>query len=103
MKEDIFAVNSEAEKHKSAIGKILKDIAVLHDHLQKGWSEESFTQKEFLEDEQELLNTVTALTTEIQQRDEKIGDINSRLQNKLEGLDSLLVQKSKLDDHNKID
>lgn len=63
----------------------------------------SVSLEEFLEDEQELLNTVTALTTEIQQRDEKIGDINSRLQNKLEGLDSLLVRISELDDHSKTD
>lgn len=33
MKEDVFAMNSEAEKHKSAIGKILKDIPVLHGNI----------------------------------------------------------------------
>lgn len=58
--------------------------------------------QEFLENEQEILNEVTALTTKIQQREEKIGDINSKLQNKLEGLDSLVVKKSRLDDHCKI-
>ncbi|XP_010285868.1 PREDICTED: GRIP1-associated protein 1-like, partial [Phaethon lepturus] len=98
LKEDIFAMNSEAENHKSATVKILNDLAVLHDLLLKGWSEESFIQKEFLENEQEILNVVTALTTKIQQREEKIGDINSQLQNKLEGLDSLVAKKSRMDD-----
>lgn len=58
--------------------------------------------QEFLENEQEILNEVTALTTKIQQREEKIGDINSKLQNKLEGLDSLVVKKSRMDDRCKI-
>lgn len=62
----------------------------------------SVSLQEFLENEQEILNEVTALTTKIQQREEKIGDINSKLQNKLEGLDSLVVKKSRLDDHCKI-
>ncbi|XP_040415871.1 spindle pole body component 110-like isoform X1 [Cygnus olor] len=99
MKEDIFAMNSEAENHKSATVKILNELAVLHDHLLKAWSEDSFIQKEFLENEQEILNAVTALATKIQHREEKIGDINSRLQNNLEGLDSLFEKKSRMDDH----
>nr|XP_047922212.1 cytadherence high molecular weight protein 2-like isoform X3 [Anser cygnoides] len=99
MKEDIFAMNSEAENHKSATVKILNDLAVLHDLLLKAWSEDSFIQKEFLENEQEILNAVTALATKIQHREEKIGDINSRLQNNLEGLDSLFEKKSRMDDH----
>lgn len=62
----------------------------------------SVSLQEFLENEQEILNEVTALTTKIQQREEKIGDINSKLQNKLEGLDSLVVKKSRMDDRCKI-
>lgn len=58
--------------------------------------------QEFLENEQEILNAVTALATKIQHREEKIGDINSRLQNNLEGLDSLFEKKSRMDDHCKI-
>ncbi|XP_075569178.1 coiled-coil domain-containing protein 175 [Pelecanus crispus] len=111
IKEDIFAMDSEAENHKSATVKILNDLAVLHaiyhiltvdsvvDLVLKGWSEESFIQKEFLENEQEILNAVTALRAKIQRREEKIGDINSRLQNKLEGLTSLFDKKSRMDDH----
>nr|XP_009487650.1 PREDICTED: spindle pole body component 110-like [Pelecanus crispus] len=102
IKEDIFAMDSEAENHKSATVKILNDLAVLHDLVLKGWSEESFIQKEFLENEQEILNAVTALRAKIQRREEKIGDINSRLQNKLEGLTSLFDKKSRMDDHRKI-
>ncbi|CAN0115455.1 unnamed protein product [Bubo scandiacus] len=92
-------MNSEAENHNSATVKILNDLAGLHDLLLKGWSEERFIQKEFLENEQEILDAVTALTTKIQQREEKICGINSRLQNKLEGLDSLVVKKSRMDVH----
>eukprot|EP00075_Anas_platyrhynchos_P006086 XP_012963737.3 coiled-coil domain-containing protein 175 isoform X2 [Anas platyrhynchos] len=99
MKEDIFAMNSEAENHKSATVKILNDLAVLRDLLLKAWSEDSSIQKEFLENEQEILNAVTALATKIQHREEKIGDINSRLQNNLEGLDSLFEKKSRMDEH----
>ncbi|XP_063188807.1 uncharacterized protein LOC134514659 [Chroicocephalus ridibundus] len=99
IKEDILAMSSEAENHKSATVKMLNDLTVLHDHLLKGWSEESCIQKEFLENEQEILNEVTALTTKILQREEKIGDINGRLQNKLEELDSLIVKKSRMDAH----
>ncbi|XP_032839796.1 uncharacterized protein LOC104358418 [Tyto alba] len=92
-------MHSEAENHNSATIKILYDLAVLHDHLLKGWSEESLIQKEFLENEQEILDAVTALATKIQQREEKIDDINSKLQNKLKGLDSLVIKKSRMDDH----
>nr|XP_009669029.1 PREDICTED: coiled-coil domain-containing protein 175 [Struthio camelus australis] len=97
IKEDIFAMNSEAENHKSATTKILNDLAVLHDLLLKGWSEDSSMQKEFLENEREILKAVTALITKIQQREKKIGDINSRLQNKLEGLDSLVEKNPRVD------
>lgn len=58
--------------------------------------------QEFLENEQEILNAVTALLRKIQHREEKIGDINSRLQSSLEGLDSLLEKKSRMDDEGKI-
>ncbi|XP_010170757.2 uncharacterized protein PFB0765w, partial [Antrostomus carolinensis] len=102
IKGDIFAINSEAEKLKSATVRIQNDLAMLHDLLVKGWSEESLIQKEFLENEQEILNAMTALKTKIEQREEKIGDINSRLQNKLEELNSLCVKKSRMDDQCKI-
>ncbi|XP_031461209.1 uncharacterized protein LOC116236619 isoform X1 [Phasianus colchicus] len=98
MKEDILAMNSEAEGHQSAIVKIGHDLAVLHGFLLERWSEDSSLQKEFLENEQEILNAVTALLRKIQHREEKIGDINSRLQNSLEGMDSLLEKKSRMDD-----
>lgn len=58
--------------------------------------------QEFLENEQEILNAVTALLRKIQHREEKIGDINSRLRSSLEGLDSLLEKKSRMDDEGKI-
>ncbi|XP_025943075.1 coiled-coil domain-containing protein 175-like [Apteryx rowi] len=96
IKEDIFAMNFEAENHKSATAKILNDLAVLHDLLLKGWSEDNSIQKEFLENEREILKAVTALITKIQQREKKISDINSRLQNKLEGLDSLFEKTSRV-------
>nr|XP_025970706.1 coiled-coil domain-containing protein 175-like [Dromaius novaehollandiae] len=96
IKEDIFAMNFEAENHKSATAKILNDLAELHDLLLKGWSEDSSIQKEFLENEREILKAVTALITKIQQREKKISDINSRLQNKLEGLDSLVEKTSRV-------
>jgi len=59
----------------------------------------SVSLQEFLEKEQEVLNAVTALTTKIQRREEKIGVINSRLQNKLEGLTSLFDKKFRIDHH----
>lgn len=62
----------------------------------------SVSLQEFLENEQEVLNAVTALTRKIQQREEQIGDINRRLQNKLEGLTSLFDKKSRMDDYLKI-
>nr|XP_013811107.1 PREDICTED: coiled-coil domain-containing protein 175-like [Apteryx mantelli mantelli] len=99
IKEDIFAMNFEAENHKSATAKILNDLAVLHDLLLKGWSEDNSIQKEFLENEREILKAVTALITKIQQREKKISDINSRLQNKLEGLDSLFEKTSRICDN----
>ncbi|XP_064919304.1 CAP-Gly domain-containing linker protein 1 isoform X2 [Columba livia] len=102
MKEGIFAMNSEAEHHKSATVEILNDLAVLHDLLLKGSLEESFIEKEFLENEQEIQKAVAALTTKFQRREEKIGDINSRLEHKLEGLTSLFDEKSRIDDHCKI-
>ncbi|XP_042727298.1 uncharacterized protein LOC122179992 [Lagopus leucura] len=97
MKEDILAMNSEAEGHQSAIVKIGNDLAVLRGFLLERWSEDSSIQKEFLENEQEILNAVTALLRKIQHREERIGDINSRLQNSLEGMDSLLEKKSRMD------
>ncbi|XP_065492418.1 cingulin-like [Caloenas nicobarica] len=102
MKEDIFAINSEAEYHKSATVKILNDLAVLHGLLLKGSLEESFIEKEFLENEQEIQKAVAALRTKFQRQEEKIGDINSRLEKKLEGLASLFDEKSRMDDHCKI-
>eukprot|EP00076_Gallus_gallus_P041386 XP_025006924.1 trichohyalin [Gallus gallus] len=98
MKEDIFAMNAEAEGHQSAIVRIQHDLAVLRGFLLERWSEDSSAQKEFLENEQEILNAVTALLRKIQHREEKIGDINSRLRSSLEGLDSLLEKKSRMDD-----
>lgn len=53
--------------------------------------------QEFLENEQEILDAVTALLRKIQHREEKVGDINSRLRNSLEGMDSLLEKKSRMD------
>ncbi|XP_064008904.1 serine/threonine-protein kinase 10-like [Pogoniulus pusillus] len=97
MKEAIFALHSEAETLKSATAKLLTDLAAHHDLLLKEWSEESSVRKQFLEDEQEILSAVTALTTEVRQRQEKIGDINCRLQNKLQALNSLLDKKSRMD------
>ncbi|XP_052548253.1 coiled-coil domain-containing protein 175-like [Tympanuchus pallidicinctus] len=97
MKEDILAMNSEAEGHQSAIVKIGNDLAVLRGFLLERWSEDSSIQKEFLENEQEILNAVTALLRKIQQREERVGDINSRLRNSLEGMDSLLEKKSRMD------
>lgn len=58
--------------------------------------------QEFLENEQEIQKAVAALATKFQRREEKIGDINSRLENKLEGLTSLFDEKSRIDDHCKI-
>lgn len=58
--------------------------------------------QEFLENEQEILNAVTALLRKIQHREEKIGDINSRLRNSLEEMDSLLEKKSRMDDDGKM-
>ncbi|XP_040557571.1 probable DNA double-strand break repair Rad50 ATPase isoform X2 [Gallus gallus] len=98
MKEDIFAMNAEAEGHQSAIVRIQHDLAVLRGFLLERWSEDSSAQKEFLENEQEILNAVTALLRKIQHREEKIGDINSRLRSSLEGLDSLFEKKSRMDD-----
>ncbi|XP_021258463.1 myosin-9-like isoform X2 [Numida meleagris] len=98
MKEEIFAMNAEAGGHQSAIVKIRNDLAVLRGLLLKRWSEDSSIQKEFLENEQEILNAVTALLRKIQHREKKIGDINSRLRNSLEGLDSLFEKKSRMDD-----
>ncbi|XP_010213346.1 PREDICTED: myosin-6-like [Tinamus guttatus] len=96
IKEDIFAINFEAENHKSATAKILNDLAVFHDLLLKGWSEDSSMQEEFLENEREILKAVTALITKIRQREEKLSDINRRLQNKLEGLNSLAEKASRV-------
>ncbi|XP_048805323.1 cingulin-like isoform X5 [Lagopus muta] len=97
MKEDILAMNSEAEGHQSAIVKIGNDLAVLRGFLLERWSEDSSIQKEFLENEQEILDAVTALLRKIQHREERVGDINSRLRNSLEGMDSLLEKKSRMD------
>jgi len=35
IKEDIFAMDSEAENHKSATGKILNDLTALHGNVSR--------------------------------------------------------------------
>ncbi|XP_072193506.1 coiled-coil domain-containing protein 175 [Excalfactoria chinensis] len=98
MQGAILAMNAEAEGHQSAIVKIQNDLAVLRGLLLERWSEDSSIQKEFLEGEQEILNALTALIRKIQHREAKIGDINSRLRDSLEGLDSLFEKKARMDD-----
>ncbi|XP_015721262.1 coiled-coil domain-containing protein 175-like isoform X3 [Coturnix japonica] len=97
MKEDILAMNAEAEVHQSTIVKIQNDLAMLRGLLLERWAEDSSIQKEFLENEQEILNALAALVRKIQHREEKIGDINSRVRDSLEGLDALFEKKARMD------
>uniref|UniRef100_A0A8C2SZ44 Coiled-coil domain-containing protein 175-like n=1 Tax=Coturnix japonica TaxID=93934 RepID=A0A8C2SZ44_COTJA len=102
MKEDILAMNAEAEVHQSTIVKIQNDLAMLRGLLLERWAEDSSIQKEFLENEQEILNALAALVRKIQHREEKIGDINSRVRDSLEGLDALFEKKARMDNDGKM-
>ncbi|KAM9149654.1 coiled-coil domain-containing protein 175 isoform 2-T2 [Pangshura tecta] len=94
MKADNLTMSHEAENHKSATIKILSDLTVLHQLFLKGWSEDSSIQKEFVENEKEILAAIADLIMKLHQREKKIDCINKGLQNNFDGLDSLLKSKS---------
>ncbi|TFK05449.1 Coiled-coil domain-containing protein 175 [Platysternon megacephalum] len=94
MKADILTMSHEAENHKSTTIKILSDLTVLHQLFLKGWSEDSSIQKEFVENEKEILAAIADLVMKLHQREKKIDCINKGLQNNFDGLDSLLESKS---------
>ncbi|XP_034624478.1 interaptin-like isoform X1 [Trachemys scripta elegans] len=94
MKADILTMSHEAENHKSTTIKILSDLTVLHQLFLKGWSEDSSIQKEFVENEKEILAAIADLVMKLHQRERKIDCINKGLQNNFDGLDSLLGSKS---------
>nr|XP_042701112.1 interaptin isoform X2 [Chrysemys picta bellii]XP_042701113.1 interaptin isoform X2 [Chrysemys picta bellii] len=94
MKADILTMSHEAENHKSTTIKILSDLTVLHQLFLKGWSEDSSIQKEFVENEKEILAAIADLVMKLHQRERKIDCINKGLQNNFDGLDSLLESKS---------
>ncbi|XP_039392101.1 coiled-coil domain-containing protein 175-like [Mauremys reevesii] len=94
MKADILTVSHEAENHKSTTIKILSDLTVLHQLFLKGWSEDTSIQKEFVENEKEILAAIADLIMKLHQREKKIDCINKGLQNNFDGLDSLLESKS---------
>ncbi|XP_067410985.1 coiled-coil domain-containing protein 175 [Emydura macquarii macquarii] len=97
MKVDILTMHHEAKNHKSTTIKILSDLTALHKLLLKEWSEDSCIQKEFVENEKEILNIIADLITKLQQREKKVGCINNRLLNNLDGLTSLLESKSSME------
>ncbi|XP_030414347.1 interaptin-like isoform X2 [Gopherus evgoodei] len=97
MKADILTMSHEAENHKSATIKILSDLTVLHQLFLKGWSEDSSIQKEFVENEKEILAAIADLVMKLHQREKKIDCINKGLQNNFDGLDSLLESKSSME------
>nr|XP_032638233.1 coiled-coil domain-containing protein 175-like [Chelonoidis abingdonii] len=94
MKADILTMSHEAENHKSTTIKILSDLTVLHQLFLKGWSEDNSIQKEFVENEKEILAAIADLVMKLHQREKKIDCINKGLQNNFDGLDSLLESKS---------
>ncbi|XP_038262706.1 polyamine-modulated factor 1-binding protein 1-like isoform X3 [Dermochelys coriacea] len=94
MKADILTMSREAENHKSTTIKILSDLTVLHQLFLKGWSEDSSMQKEFVENEKEIMAAIADLVMKLHQREKKIDFINKGLQNNFDGLDSLLESKS---------
>ncbi|XP_042701112.2 interaptin isoform X1 [Chrysemys picta bellii] len=94
MKADILTMSHEAENHKSTTIKILSDLTVLHQLFLKGWSEDSSIQKEFVENEKEILAAIADLVMKLHLRERKIDCINKGLQNNFDGLDSLLESKS---------
>uniref|UniRef100_A0A452HGP3 Coiled-coil domain containing 175 n=1 Tax=Gopherus agassizii TaxID=38772 RepID=A0A452HGP3_9SAUR len=97
MKADILTMSHEAENHKSTTIKILSDLTVLHQLFLKGWSEDSSIQKEFVENEKEILDAIADLVMKLHQREKKIDCINKGLQNNFYGLDSLLESKSSME------
>ncbi|XP_050808534.1 interaptin-like isoform X2 [Gopherus flavomarginatus] len=97
MKADILTMSHEAENHKSTTIKILSDLTVLHQLFLKGWSEDSSIQKEFVENEKEILAAIADLVMKLHEREKKIDCINKGLQNNFDGLGSLLESKSSME------
>nr|XP_025046612.1 protein MLP1 [Pelodiscus sinensis] len=97
MKADILTMSHEAQTYKSTTVKILSDLTVLHQLLLEGWTEDSCIQKEFVENEKEILSAIADLIKKLHQREKKIHCINNRLQNNFDGLDSLLESKSSME------
>ncbi|KAG8449387.1 hypothetical protein GDO86_016148 [Hymenochirus boettgeri] len=93
LKEEIEKSVTESNTHKSAVKKIKDCLESLIGDLYEGWEKDHFVCKDFSDQDQDILDALSEFIKKMNQRAEKMDFFSCKLQEKLNGLNSLLDNK----------
>ncbi|XP_029531630.2 interaptin [Oncorhynchus nerka] len=91
MKEDIWNTRKDQERHTKEIGWLKEEVHSLFESLLDAWAEDTVVTEESSERDHKILEAIYRLMTKIHDRKFQLGDINSRLEEELKGMSSLLA------------
>ncbi|XP_010903308.3 coiled-coil domain-containing protein 175 [Esox lucius] len=91
MKEDISNARKDKERHSQEIEWLKEEVHSLFGSLLDAQAEDMRVTKKSSEKDQKILEAIHRLMTKIHNRMFKLGDINSRIQEELKGMGSLLA------------
>ncbi|KAM9568104.1 coiled-coil domain-containing protein 175 [Salvelinus alpinus] len=91
MKEDIWNTRKDQERHTKEIGWLKEEVHSLFESLFDAWAEDTVVTEESSERDHKILEAIYRLMTKIHDRKFQLGDINSRLEEELKGISSLLA------------